>query len=75
MVALTETWMTVDDDTSEYKLESNQPIGTNPRKEAERRSGGVSFYIRNDLNYTPVELLATSCAQFLKWITTKKTSN
>ena len=34
VVALTETWMTVDDDTSEYKLEGYQTIEANPRKEA-----------------------------------------
>ena len=41
--ALTETWMTVDDDTSDYKLEGYQHIEANFRKEAKRRSGGVAF--------------------------------
>ena len=58
MIALTETWMTVDDHTSDYKLEGYQPIEANPRKEAKRRSGGVAFYIRNDFHYTPVEFVS-----------------
>ena len=58
VIALTETWMTVDDDTSDYKLEGYQPIEANPRKEAKRRSGGVAFYIRNDFHYTPVEFVS-----------------
>ena len=55
VIALTETWMTVDDDTPDYRLEGYQPIEANPRKEAKRRSGGVAFYFRNDFHYTPVE--------------------
>ena len=47
--------MTVDDDTSDYKLEGYQLIETNPRKKAKRRSGGVAFYIRNDIHYTPID--------------------
>ena len=47
--------MTVDNDTSDYKLEAYQLIETNPRKEAKRRSGGVAFYIRNDIHYTPID--------------------
>ena len=66
VIALTETWMTVDDDTSDYKLERYQPIEANPRKEAKRRSGGVAFFIRNDLHYTPIEFVRTSSAQLLK---------
>ena len=58
MIALTETWMTVVDDTSDYKLEGYQPIEANPRKEAKRRSGGVAFYITNDFHYTPVEFVS-----------------
>ena len=58
MIALTETWMTVDDDRSDYKLEGYQPIEANPRKEVKRRSGGVAFYMRNDLHYTPVEFVS-----------------
>ena len=58
VIAITETWMTVDDDTSDYKLEGYQPIEANPRKEAKRRSGGVAFYIRNDFHYTPVEYVS-----------------
>ena len=50
--------MTVDDDTSDYKLEGYQPIEANPRKEAKRRCGGVAFYIRNDFHYTPVEFVS-----------------
>ena len=50
--------MTVDDDTSEYKLEGYRPIEANPRKEAKRRAGGVAFYIRNDFHYTPVEFVS-----------------
>ena len=50
--------MTVDDDTSDYKLEGYQSIETNPRKQAKRRSGGVAFFIRNDLHYTPVEFVS-----------------
>ena len=42
VVGLTETLMTVDDATAEKKLEGYQPIEANPRKEAERRSGGVA---------------------------------
>ena len=58
VIALTETWMTVDDETSDYKLEGYQPIEANTRREAKRRSGGVAFYIRNDLHYTPVEFVS-----------------
>ena len=58
VMALTETWITADDDASEYKLEGYQPIEANPRIEAKRRSGGVAFYIRNDLHYTPVEFVS-----------------
>ena len=50
--------MTVDDDTSDYKLEGYQPIEANPRKEAKRRSGDVAFYIRKDLHYIPVEFVS-----------------
>ena len=55
VIALTGTWMTTDDDTSDYKLGGYQPMEANPRKEAKRRSGGWAFFIRNDLHYTPVE--------------------
>ena len=58
VIALTEKWMTVDDDTSVYKLEGYQPIEASPRKEAKRRSDGVAFYIRNDFHYTPVEIVS-----------------
>ena len=58
VIALTETWMTVDDDTSDYKLEGYQPIEANPRNDAKRRSGGVAFYIRNDFHYTLVEFIS-----------------
>ena len=57
VIALTETWMTVDDDTSDYKLEGYQLIEANPRKKAKRRSGGVAFYTRNDFHFTPVEFV------------------
>ena len=50
--------MTVDDVTSDYKIEGYQPIEANPRKEAKRRSGGVAFYIRNDFHYTPVAFVS-----------------
>ena len=50
--------MTVDDDTSDYKLEGYQPIEANPGKEAKRRSGGVAFYIRNNFHSTPVEFVS-----------------
>ena len=46
--------MTVDDDTSENKLEGYQPNEANTRKEEKGRSGGVAFYIREDLHYAPV---------------------
>ena len=61
VIALTETWMTVDDDTSDYKLnklKGYQPIEANPRKEATRGSGGLAFYIRKDLHYTPVDFVS-----------------
>ena len=58
VIALIETWMTVHDDTSDYKLEGYQPIEAHPRKEAKRRSGGVAFYITNDLHYTPDEFVS-----------------
>ena len=58
VIALTETWMTVDDDTSDYKLEGYQPIEANPRKEPKRCSGGVAFYIRNDLHYIPIDFVS-----------------
>ena len=32
VIALTETWMTVGDETSDYKLEGYQRIEANPRK-------------------------------------------
>ena len=54
VILLEETWMTVNDETSDYKLEGYQPIEANPRKKAQRCSGGVAFYVRNDLHYTPV---------------------
>ena len=66
VIALTETWMTVDDDTSDYKLEGYQPIEANPRKEAKRRSGGVAFYLRNEFHYTPVELVSDIECSFIK---------
>ena len=50
VIALTETWMTVDDDKSDYKFEGYQPIEANLRKEAKQRFGGVAFYIRNELH-------------------------
>ena len=58
--------MTVDVDTSDYKLEGYQPIEANPRKEAERRSGGVAFFIRNDFHYTPVEFVSHIECSFTK---------
>ena len=65
VIALTETWMTVGDDTSDYKLEGYQPIEANPRKEAKRRSSGVAFYIRNDIHYAPVEFVGEiECSVF-----------
>ena len=64
--ALTETWMTVDDDTSDYKLEGYQPVEAIPRKEAKRCSGGVAFYIRNDLHYTPVEFVSDIGCSIIK---------
>ena len=58
VIALTETWMTVDDDKSDYKLEGYQPIEANLRKEATLLSGGVALHIRNDLHYTPVKFVS-----------------
>ena len=66
VIALTETWMTVDDDTSDYKLGGYQPIEANPRKEAKRRSGGLAFYIRNDFHYTQVEFVSDIECSILK---------
>ena len=34
VIALTETWMVVDDVTSDYILDGHQPIEANPRREA-----------------------------------------
>ena len=58
--------MTVDDDTSDYKLEGYQPIEANPRKEAKRRSGGVAFYIRNDFQCTPAEFVSDMDCSIIK---------
>ena len=58
--------MTVDDDTSDYKLERYQPIEANPRKEAKRRSGGVAFIIEVTSTIPHSNLSATSSAQLIK---------
>ena len=66
VIALTETWKTVDDNTSDYRLEGYQPIEANPRKEAKRRSGGVALHIRNDFHYTPVEFVSNIECSIIK---------
>ena len=51
VIALTETWMTADDDKALLGIEGYQPIEANPRKIAKRRSGGVAFYVKNGIDY------------------------
>ena len=74
VIALTETWMTVDDDMSDYKLEGYQPIEANARKVAKRRSGGVAFYIRTVFHYTPVEVFSDIECSIIKVNYTDKDS-
>ena len=54
VIALTETWMTADDDKALLGIEGYQPIEANPRKIAKRRSGGVAFYVKNGIDYESV---------------------
>ena len=45
VTALTETWIAEHEDVGEYSIEDYEAIISNPRKNVERRSAGVAFYI------------------------------
>ena len=42
IIAITESWLTENDDPENYNLEGYQPIESFPRKDAKHRSGGGS---------------------------------
>ena len=54
IVALIETWMTLDDDIVKLILRDYRKNASRPRKLAKRHSGGVNFIIREGVYYIPM---------------------
>ena len=54
VIALTETWLTENDNTSTLNLDGYQPIESKIRTTGQLR-GGVGFYVKEGLTYKPIE--------------------
>ena len=63
--AITESWMTENDDPENNNLEGYQPIESFPRKDAKRRSGGVALYVKTGIRYKNISIAtAIECCVF-----------
>ena len=65
IIAITESWMTKNDDPEKYNLQGYQPIESFPRKDAKRRSGGVALYVNTRTRYKNISIeTAIECCVF-----------
>ena len=66
IMAITETWTTENDPLEEFQIDGYQPIVSNPREEFKRRPGGVAFYIKEGIEYEPIETSINIECQLIK---------